>query len=334
MNYISIRNRHSFCGLRSVAVALQAVAIGLCVGLCISCGTPEPPVSVPAAAEPLVDGPWQLLHQETFDTPLTLVDGQTFGEDGWLTANLRGAGASIVVERGAARLVSENFSDSVLIRLTEQLPAEYRLSVKVGRMAYEKQHYEHPEDFDDPAFKYKWPDYIENGFYWLTISSRLISPDSGEEFWHRYRKAVIDSNDHVGVERGTYFIYMDPDPHPNYDRDKDEPRWVNGVPGLLKCWDGKVWQTGKWNWEVAFTYEPDAWYHVEIEKNDGHLIMRAYDADGTLLPGLETTPVPLDDIFGMGENASEEEWGYIGEPHVDSYEGSACLDDIQLWLKR
>lgn len=52
------------------------------------------------------------------------------------------------------------------------------------------------------------------------------------------------------------------------------------------------------------------------------------------MPGMETTPVPLDTIFGMGKNATEHEWAYIGEPRVDSYEGEAWVEEIRLWVRK
>lgn len=103
---------------------------------------------------------------------------------------------------------------------------------------------------------------------------------------------------------------------------------------MLRCWDGKVWHKTKWNWERAFTYQEDQWYSVEIEKSAGALVMRGFDSRGTLLEGMETVPVPLDEIFGMGKAATKDEWAYIGEPHVDSYKGEAWVDEIQLWVKK
>ena len=279
-------------------------------------------------------GEWVLAYEETFDFKGQLRDRQTFGDEGWLTVRLRGAGAKITVANGAAHFETPDFKDSALIRLSQSLPEEYRIRVKVGRVHYALSNYEHPEDFNDPKFKYKWPNYIENGFYWLTITDRLVKPGSGEEFWHRFRKVTIDSDDHVGVTRPVYMAYMDPNPDPRYDREKAEPRWIGGVPGMLRCWDGGKWHTTKWNWEVGFTYNEDAWYQVEIEKSGGRLILRAHDADGKLLPKMETIPVPLDRVFGMGRHATKHEWAYIGEPHVDSYEGDAWVDEIRLWVRK
>jgi len=281
-----------------------------------------------------VSAEWALLHEETFDFKEELRDRQTFGDDGWLSVRLRGKGAKITVRDGAAHFQTPDFRDSALIRLTKSLPDEYRLRAKVGRVDYDISNYERPDDFDAPEFKYEWPKYIENGFYWLTLTDRLVQPNSGEEFWHRFRKVVIDSDDHVGVPKPVYMAYMDPEPDPKYDREKAEPAWIKGVPGMLRCWDGKNWHTSRWNWEVAFNYEDTEWYSVEIEKTDCHLIMRAYDSSGKLIPGMETTPVALDKIFGMGENATKHEWAYIGEPHVDSYEGEAWVDEICLWVRK
>ena len=63
------------------------------------------------------------------------------------------------------------------------------------------------------------------------------------------------------------------------------------------------------------------------------LTMRGFGPDGKLLPGMETAPVDLDLIYGMGAGATEHEWAYIGEPHIDSYEGEPWVDDIRLWVR-
>ena len=43
----------------------------------------------------------------------------------------------------------------------------------------------------------------------------------------------------------------------------------------------------------------------------------------------EPTPVNLGDIYAMSGQVS---YAYVGEPHIDSYEGAAFIDVISLWL--
>ncbi|MDP6357359.1 MAG: hypothetical protein QF473_19745, partial [Planctomycetota bacterium] len=252
---------------------------------------------------------WSLVFEESFDTPLKLSDRQQFGKSGWLTARLRGDGARITIVNGAAHFETLDFKDSALIRLTKALPAEYRLRVKVGKVDYDIGNYEHPADFKDPAFKYEWPRYIENGFYWLALTDRQIQQDSGEEFWHRFRKLGIDSDDHVGVAKPVYLAYMNPDPDSRFNREKPKPLWIRGVPGMLRCWDGKKWRTERWNWEPAFHYVENKWYQVEIEKLVKGVVLRAFDDKGALLPGMETARIALSKVYGMSAGkAGREEW--------------------------
>ncbi len=123
-------------------------------------------------------------------------------------------------------------------------------------------------------------------------------------------------------------MYMNPNPNRKYDREKRRPRWIHGVDGLLRSWNGRRWHKQKWL--SAFNYQEDAWYTVEIQKSGGQLIMRAF-CDGESIPSTETSPVSLNAIYGMGRGATEHEWAYVGEPHVDSYEGSAQIDEISMW---
>ena len=67
-----------------------------------------------------------------------------------------------------------------------------------------------------------------------------------------------------------------------------------------------------------------------MEKTGSHLVMRLLSSEGVSLD--ETSPVALDLIYGMGKNASEAEYAYIGEPHINSYEGDAYVDKIEFYL--
>jgi hypothetical protein len=275
---------------------------------------------------------WVLHRQETFDTAAVLQDRERIGQQGWLITRLRNGG-SITVAGGRARFETPDFPDSALIRVFESLPAEYRVRVHVGLVDYGYENYE-TADYQNPAFKYNRLEgsslWVENGFYWLTLTDRAVEADSGEDWWHRYRKMVMDSDDHlngygtVHTERPLYMVYMNP------DLDRSSGDWSSGVPNLLRTWSAGIWHTSTWNWEVAFQYSDVAWYQVEVEKSNGLLHLRVYD--DLNVPIELADPVDLDLIYGMGVQASELEYAYVGEPHVDSYEGEAHVDEILLWV--
>lgn len=285
-----------------------------------------------ALMAPVHAADWVLHRQETFDFDATLADGQRWGDQGWLLASIRNAGG-IAVTNGVARFETPEFPDSALIRVFESLPAEYRIRVRVGLVDYGYANYE-AGDYLDAAFKYNRigtsSQWVENGFYWLTLTDRAVEPGSGEDWWHRYRKVVIDSDDHlnsngsVHTERPLYMVYMNP------DLDRESGDWTSGQSELLRTWSGGAWHTGTWNWEVAFQYSAAAWYVVEIEKSGGQLTLRVFD--DALTPIELADPVDLDLIYGMGAQASTHEFAYVGEPHVDSYEGEAQVDEILLYV--
>jgi hypothetical protein len=262
---------------------------------------------------------WEVIYDERFTNNANIYDGQSFGSDGWLTASIRNGG-SITVKDGEALFETKQFQSSALIRISESLPAEYKISVVVGKIRYGIDRYEE-SDFHTKGFKYN-KNYLENGFYWIVLTDRLVELDSGEDWWHRYRKIVIDSDDHIQEKKPVYMVYMNP------DLDRSIGDWTGGQSTLLRCWSNEKWVTTEDNWEVAFRYDENSWYTVEIEKVNNHLTFRAIAENGTLIT--ESAPVHVDNIYGMGKQASKEEFAYVGEPHIDSYKGDAKVKQITL----
>jgi endonuclease/exonuclease/phosphatase family metal-dependent hydrolase len=262
---------------------------------------------------------WKVIYDEKFSNGANIHDGQSFGTDGWLTASIRNGG-SITDKDGGAYFETKQFQGSALIRISNSLPKEYKLSVVLGKIRYGIDRYEE-FDFFTKGFKYN-KKYLENGFYWIALTDRLVEQDSGEDWWHRYRKVVIDCDDHINEKNPVYMVYMNP------DLDRNGGDWTGGQSTLLRCWSNGKWVTKEDNWEVAFRYNERSWYRVEIEKVDNHMTFRAIAEDGTIIT--ESAPVHVDDIYGMGKQASKEEFAYIGEPHVDSYKGDAIVKQITL----
>lgn len=264
---------------------------------------------------------WKLVHKETFDGSTQLKDKVPFGDQGWLTPRLRGGG-TIALKDGLARFETTDFRASALLQITRSLPAEYKIRVKLGRIKYDIGNYS-DSDFTAKGFKYNRR-YLENGFYWLALTDRTVEETSGEDWWHRYRKVVIDSDDHLEERYPVYMVYMNP------VLDRSSGNWIGGMSELLRCWSKGKWFAGKEEWVSAFHYTEKDWYVVELEKYTDRLVMRVLTADGKVIQ--ETKPVSLDLIYGMGKKASKHEYAYVGEPHVDSYKGDAFVDEIQLFL--
>jgi hypothetical protein len=260
------------------------------------------------------DSGWNLIYQENFDSTYEAVDGQTFGTDGWLTYQLLNGGA-ITVANGYAWLNAPDFWNAALIRSSYILPDEYKLRTKIGYINYDLANYEQ-EDYDDPDFN-DHNGYYENGMYFLTLTDDLCEGSQCAEFWwHRHRKMVIDVDNHLDYGGGETFhpvfmVYMSPD--------------SNSGGNLLRTWDGDAWDYSPWNWNVAYTYDYDTWYYAELEKRDGFIILRLYDADQNIIE--ETTPVNIDLVNAMDDSL---EYLYLGEPHTDDYEGDVRIDEITL----
>jgi len=266
---------------------------------------------------------WALVHTEAFDGTAQLKDKVPFGDKEWLTPRLR-EGGTIALKDGLAHFETPNFKSSALLQITSNLPAEYKIRVKLGRVRYDIGNY-NDSDFITKGFKYNRR-YLENGFYWLALTDRTVEETSGEDWWHRYRKVVIDSDDHLEERYPVYMVYMNP------SLDRSFGNWVGGMSDLLRCWSKGKWFTGMDEWVSAFHYSEKDWYMVELEKYTDRLLMRVLTADGKVIQ--ETTPVSLDLIYGMGKNASKHEYAYVGEPHVDSYKGDAFVDEIQLFVPK
>jgi hypothetical protein len=272
-------------------------------------------ICVQKSAASFNDSGWTTQYQENFDTNFTATDGQTFGADNWLIFQLLNGGA-IAIANGYAQLNALDFQNAALIRSTNILPDEYKIRTKIGYINYDLGNYEQ-EDYDHPDFNDHEGRY-ENGMYFLTLTDDTCSGNEcAEEWWHYHRKMVIDVDNHIDYVGGpetyhpVYMVYMSPD--------------TNSGGNLLRTWDGAVWDSSAWNWNVAYTYEYDTWYYAELEKLDSHIVLRLYDESYNMIE--ETTPVSLDKVHAMDNPI---EYLYLGEPHTDDYEGDVRIDEITL----
>ena len=278
---------------------------------------------------------WTLYRHESFDNPAVLTNLQAFGRDGWLTAEIRND-ADITISNGMAHFVTANFPGQALLRITETLPDEFKIQVRLGKINFSYLDYEE-DDYEDPNFRYT-PRRAENGFYWAILSDSKCEGEFGEDFWHSHRKAGMDSDDHGSPWHHTktplYMVYSNKTAYEDVETVGSAYR----PDGRLKSTYISLWRQGsiewnrrpKWDWDVAYVYDPNSWYWAEIEKSNGTVTLRLYDGDKNLLE--ETAPIDQELIWGMGTTASPEEYFYLGEPHVDSYEGDAYVDEILFYV--
>ncbi len=273
---------------------------------------------------------WVVYKRETFDSPAILSNLDAFGDANWLTAEIRND-AIITVSNGMAHFLTVDFPGQALIRITDTLPDEYKIRVRLGGVNFGYTNYE-ADDYEDPNFHYSI-NRVENGFYWSILTDVKSEGENGEEFWHNHRKAGLDSDDHYSygwhTERPVYFVYS---PKTAYE---DEPVVDTAYrpDGVLKStyartWlaGGPQWDSSPWSWEIGYTYDATSWYWTEIEKSNHAVTLRLYDGNMNLLE--QAAPVCQELINNMGSTASPEEYFYVGEPHVNSYEGNAFVDEI------
>jgi hypothetical protein len=235
------------------------------------------------------DSGWVVLYQENFDSSYEATHGQQFSADGWLTYQLINGG-TITVANGYAQLNAPDFWMAGLIRSTDIMPPEYKVRTKIGYINYDLTNYEQ-EDYDHPDFNDHQGHY-ENGMYFLTVTDGICVGDQCAEYWwHYHRKMVIDVDNHLNWDdpgetfHPVYMVYMAPE--------------ENSGGNLLRTWDGEQWDTSPWNWNVAYTYEYDTWYYAELEKLDGYITLRLYDADQNIIE--ETTPVDITLVNAMDD---------------------------------
>ncbi len=276
----------------------------------------------PASAQFDDDG-WTLLYSEIFDTTYFTTTNDTFGTDGWLTYRLFGNG-EVSAADGNLFLTSTPFSAVALIRSTDTLPDEYKIRMRVGCINFDLENYDAGDTLDSDFDTHGG--YFENGVYFLTITDDTCSgAECAEYWWHYHRKMVIDVDNHRAYGGGpdvvhpVFMVYMDPDTVPTPE-----------AGNYLRTWDGVVWDSTDWNWNVAYTYDTTLWYYAEMQKRNDTMTLIFYNDAGT--PLVSPDPVWVGNIFGMYGESDTLEYLYIGEPHSDDYKGNVKIDEISLWI--
>lgn len=286
--------------------------IGLILGIAVTAATgkkvqkwlekSEIQISLPAPIESFFS---IKIHKTItkFDSPMELASGKPFGKEGWLTPELFRNGQIIVDGKsGFAHQISPRYLDSAWIRSTKPLPPRYKISVVVGEVQYGLEKIASLEQ--DP--QYSEGPLNENGVYFLTITDTEPRGHHVNTWWHQHRKVVVDVDNNVwghGMPFPVFMVY--------FDRNNE-----------LNSWNGKKWTK---DWVKAITYNPMAWYRVEIEKTWSYFIMSVYAESDQLL---SRTTVPLSRT--LSNDSWHKEYLVTGEPHENYYAGSYKIREIQV----
>jgi len=238
-----------------------------------------------------------------FDQSLELKAGQSFGPDNFLTAELfRGGKITADGKSGYARQISGSYRDSAIIRSTKKLPARYKISVVVGGIDYGLEKIAGLEQ--DP--EYTEGPQNENGVYLLAITDVEPRGHHNNLWWHQHRKVVIDVDNNVwghGMPHPMFMVY--------FDRNNE-----------LKSFDGRSWTT---EWRKAVTYDPKAWYRIEIEKTWAKYILTISAENGRRLA---RASVPLKKVLHTA--SSYPDYFALGDPHENYYTGNFRVKEIEL----
>ena len=84
----------------------------------------------------------------------------------------------------------------------------------------------------------------------------------------------------------------------------------------------KEWQT---KWTQGLTYQPKAWYQVEVEKTQMQYIFRVLDEQGNIL---QEAAVDLTDVWHADSN--HPDYVVLGDPHENYYQGSMKIKEITI----
>jgi hypothetical protein len=243
--------------------------------------------------------------KENFTEPLDITDGQAFGRKGQLTFELFRNGTFIGDgQSDYATQKSESYRDSAIIRSTHPLPKTYKISAVVGGINYglEKisgllQDDEYPEGPQN-----------ENGCYLLVIADELPDKPHTNIWWHQHRKVIIDVDNNVwghGMPNPIFMVYF------------DQENQLNAFNDGIQEWQKE--------WTQAASYDPQAWYKVEIEKTKSHYRLRLFTEDGKLL---QSASVRRSQVW-HGDDDSPD-YLVIGDPHENYYQGSMKIKSIEI----
>jgi hypothetical protein len=233
---------------------------------------------------------------ENFKAPMKAENGKVFGEYGQLTFELYRGGTFLI--DGTSHVAwqrSDDYRDVAIIRSTKELPNTYKVTAVVGNIDYPLKKIEFLED--DP--EYSEGPKNENGCYLLAITDTNPRGHHTNDWWHEHRKVCIDVDNNVwghGMPRPVFMVYFD-------------------KQNKLMAYDGEKDAWGR-AWENAITYDPAAWYIVQIEKTENEYILSIFDVDGNVM---EQSRVEHSEVWHAQDSP---DYLVIGDPHENYYRGS------------
>ena len=245
---------------------------------------------------------------EGFSRMVQAMDGKSFGRYGQLSFELyRNGTFEIDGKLGYALQKSSGYRDAAIIRSTHPLPKTYKISAVVGGIDYGLEKIENLAG--DPEYP-EGPN-NENGCYLLAMTDTAPVDHHTNIWWHQHRKIVMDVDNNTwghGMPNPLFMVYFD-------------------KGNTLVAFDGEndQWQR---QWRKAITYEPHAWYKIEIEKTKTDFILKIYDENNRLL---KKGTVLLKDVWH--EDGDTPDYLVIGDPHENYYQGAMKIKSITMPIK-
>ena len=247
--------------------------------------------------------------EEYFSKPIEAANGKQFGEFNQLTFELYRGGTFVINgESGFAWQKSDSYLDSAIIRSSRPLPKAYKISAVVGDIDYDLDKIEGLQN--DP--QYAEGPRNENGAYLLAITDEAPVGHHTNDWWHQHRKVCIDVDNNVwgtGMPHPIFMVYF------------DKNNELGALNGIENRWQKK--------WEKALTYEPKAWYRVEIEKSESNFTLYVYDNLGKLLKG---GIIPFKYVWN--EDGNHPDYLVVGDPHENYYQGSMKIKSISMPVEK
>lgn len=312
--------------------------------------------------------------RSSIQPPVAYRQTNNIGESGWLTVEsyTRDPQTEMTTlisvvsdpaneQNRVLRLASPQHTDATLIRSSQPLSGQYRISLKVGFANFGDGQGLNGYDGGETAGPWLNKSAIgENGFYWLAIADTIPRPQSNL-WWHHHRKVVIDSDNHyppwMQIWDGTQFITSGRHPVMLFALDgRSKGDALTGKPFI---------SFSHWQWHASGqiraldAYLPDQWYEVVIERDQAGFTFRIsgrfahggyrdyvsrIDAQSRCIwhynrPQDEsTTDVRNPECYQddgpqyarWPANGAWPDYFFFGDPHINYYEGEVYYDDIRL----
>jgi hypothetical protein len=299
-----------------------------------------------------------------------------FGKNNWLTAELYSRDNDRAItdfisfvddpsgsDNTVLKLSTLKHTDGAIIRSSQALPKNYRISLKVGFPQYGNGEpglngYDSGDELAEP-----WNGHsatAENGFYWLSILDSQPKPHNNT--WiHHHRKFVIDSDNHnppwMEIYNGDDFESSGKNPIMVIAPDGARtPNIRNGSPFISYAAD--KWQDSG-DIRAIDSYLPNEWYQVTFTREDN---VYTFNIEGNFkYSGINAYHGSIDAaekcIWHYNQNSEDlnpncvnndffaelgdqfpfwpqssgfDDFFMIGDPHINYYEGHVYFDDIQL----